>query len=338
MCVCVCEMVLDALNSLKNTKKLQVASLITRYERSKAERLRRAEEEARRADEERAVQENERKIISSENRALEDAARRRKIRREQWGLVCAAAGLSGDASVDDVIQAYKALEELYASLKQNSDQNIVKEAKHDDGTSSEASGPQPDTAAMESHRCCDKEEYTRGSQTAIQSSPVPSERSPTRVQSKMDVLHHGDETGSRELNYTYQRDASVKVQQKHTDDQSSTVGDGASLLCFIDQGQFSDKFEKLAQLVNKKDTKEASSCQVLTVSSSTAESSMNGWPNIYAAELLGEKDTVDQEVDTGKEISVDNQGSKPVLQREEIKSRSAKLKARLDKQRWMKHM
>eukprot|EP00889_Picochlorum_renovo_P007316 jgi/Picre1/34346/NNA_001818.t1 len=218
-------------------KKRQVASLISRYERSKAERLRRAEDEDKRAEAERAVQESERRIISSQKKALEETAQKRKIRREQWRLVCAAAGLNGEASVADVIKAYHALQELHASLKQKSDQNVVTENRDEGDVSSsvETNSPQADTNG-------------------------------------------------------------------------------------------------LAQLIKVSDTKEASTSQIPTAESSPKSQ----WHNSHAAELLGGKDIMEQNAGIRKEVSTDYDESKPVLQREDIKSRSTKLKAKLDKQRWMK--
>lgn len=309
--------------------------MISRYERSKAERQRRAEDEEKRAEAERAVQESERRIISSQNKALVETAQKRKIRREQWRLVCAAAGLNGEASVTDVIKAYHALQELHASLKQKSMQNVVSENKNHGEVSSrvETNSPQADTSgykssAMVSHSCSDKEEKMGEIHGNKESSQVISGSSLASVHNTSNVLRHD------EVSNTCQRGASVNIWQRHTAAQSSIADDSGSVLCFIDQNQFSEQFERLAELIKVKDTKTASPCQILTAESSPK----NQWYNLHAAELLGEKDIMEKNTDIRKEVTTAYEESKPVLQRKDIKSRSAKLKAKLDKQRWMRQI
>lgn len=238
------------------------------------------------------MQESERRIISSQKKALEETAQKRKIRREQWRLVCAAAGLNGEASVADVIKAYHALQELHASLKQKSEQNIVSENRDDGEVSSrvETNSPQADTngyenSPMVSQTCSDTEENIGEVQIPKESSQVPTQNT-------------------------------------------------SNVLCVIDQNQFSEQFERLAQLIKVTDTKEASTCQIPTAESSPKSQ----WHNSHAAELLGGKDIMEQNADIRKEVNIDHEESKPVLQREDIKSRSAKLKAKLDKQRWMRQI
>ena len=98
-------------------KTREIDAIIRRYNKAKDERTQEEERESKERIEAERLKNEVYEEREKTKKALEQDARRvRHVHREQWGLVCAAAGLEPDAPTSAVIQSYDTLMSLRQSL------------------------------------------------------------------------------------------------------------------------------------------------------------------------------------------------------------------------------
>jgi hypothetical protein len=349
---------------------IQVSNLIRKYEKSKAERAEEEkQEQLEKLEGERERRDLEQRQKQEQNDIHQGLKRARKLQEEQWALVCAAAGVEPSSTATTVVGMFDAYTKLQVELESKiRDMGVSKLKSDTENSSSHTIVVEPFTVEGEEEAC--KLDPSPNAHLVHTISDVRIQMSLKHLQNKLkvffdhersemsDKVAQVDDTSAEQETYTSLRRRSSmlslhprrmsaaqlqqKLGKKNKTDSSSLLPISTESGGFFDISSHIDK-EELCRLFQKLAEMEPSGCvtndQCSICKSPTLIANITENTHVVesmtddASTLMGQTDTMPvKRLENHQEIT-DSQ-PKSVLGRRDIKSRSYKMKARFDKQKY----
>ena len=352
---------------------MQVSNLIRKYEKSKAERAEEdQQEELEKLEGERVRRDLERKQKQEQNDIYQGLKKARKLQEEQWTLVCAAAGIEPSSTAETVVSIFDAYTKMQGDLEsklrdlRDSNKNSETKKSTNDMNEVEPLTVQEEEEISQLDQTLDPRSNAHHAHNI---SEVRIQMSLKHIQNKLkaffaverseisnEIAQGDDKSAQPETHTSLMRRSSMlslhpkrmsaaqlqqKLDKRNQKDAWPLLPTSTESAGFFDTSSCIDKeelcrlFERLAKVETSSyvNNDSRSYCESLDiVASFTTDTHVGESMANDASTLLGQRDCMPvKRLENSLEIT-ENQ-PKSVLGRRDIKSRSYRMKARIDRQK-----